>query len=226
MESILVVEDDATIYQPLLEFLGRHSFHATHAATLREATLAMAQKPEAIVLDWALPDGDGLQWLRALRDSRCHTPVIMLTARADLVDKVVGLESGANDYLVKPFEPRELVARLRAQLRSQQITTDREIDDHLLQSSGITLNTATLEVTWQETLVELTPMEFKLLRYFLQHPKQALSREAILNTVWGLRYPSTRTVDVHVMQLRQKFRADLFQTLHGTGYRFAPDGDK
>jgi DNA-binding response OmpR family regulator len=150
----------------------------------------------------------------------------MLTARADLLDKVVGLEGGANDYLTKPFEPRELVARLHAQLRAFRAPRHgaKETDVPFV-ASGIVLDPGTLEVTWLGTPVSLTQMEFKLLRYFLEHPRRALSRENILNAVWGLRYPSTRTVDVHVMQLRQKFKPELFQTLHGTGYRFVPDDE-
>lgn len=227
METILVVEDDSTIFQPLLDFLARNSFQVGHAGTLNEADAALAGQPDAIVLDWALPDGDGVQWLKTLRARGYLRPVIMLTARADLLDKVVGLEGGANDYLTKPFEPRELVARLHAQLRSFHAPRPygyKETEDPIA-SSGIVLDPDALEVTWLGKPATLTQMEFKLLRYFLEHPRRALSRENILNAVWGLRYPSTRTVDVHVMQLRQKFKPELFQTLHGTGYRFVPDDE-
>lgn len=216
MTHLLVVEDDPSIAMPLMTYLLSRGFRAVHAPSLAEATRQIAENAfDAIILDWALPDGDGVAWLRTRKGS---TPVIMLTARADLIDKVLGLEGGANDYLTKPFEPRELEARIHAQIRSSRAAPDE--DTATLSSSGIVLNPVTLDVTFNGDPVTLTQMEFKLLHHFLRHPRRALSRTDILNAVWGLRYPTTRTVDVHVGQLRQKFSQELFETLHGVGYRF------
>jgi DNA-binding response OmpR family regulator len=219
---VLVVEDDAGIREPLREYLERAGVTVDCADDLASASACLrAAAHDAIVLDWMLPDGDGVDWLRALRTAGDATPVILLTARAELTDKVLGLELGADDYVTKPFEPRELLARLRARRRSAGAPPRSDAPTRL-ESSGIVVDLSTLETTFHGTPVQLTQMELKLLRHFLDNPKRALTREALLAAVWGLRSPTTRTVDVHVAQLRQKLAPELFETLHGLGYRFKP----
>jgi DNA-binding response OmpR family regulator len=217
---VLLVEDDAGIREPLREYLERSGVTVTCASDLATASRCMSDAPDAVVLDWMLPDGDGVDWLKALRARGDATPVVLLTARAELTDKVVGLELGADDYVTKPFEPRELLARLRARGRAN--AAPRGAAPARLESSGIIVDLATLETTFRGEPVTLTQMELKLLRFFLENPKRALTREALLVEVWGQRSPTTRTVDVHVAQLRQKLAPELFETLHGLGYRFKP----
>jgi DNA-binding response OmpR family regulator len=223
MTRLLLVEDDSGIASPLTEYLKKSGFEVGHAPTLSEATRLMHDCPQVVILDWTLPDGDGLDWLKAQRASGYAAPVLMLTSRTDMMDKVLGLELGASDYLTKPFEPRELLARLRAQLRLHSGDAVLSADSKkspILASGGIEMNEVTRDVLWKGKPVPLTRMEFALLKVFLENPRRVFSRDELLDTVWGLKYPTTRTVDVHVNQLRQKFAADLFETLHGVGYRF------
>jgi DNA-binding response OmpR family regulator len=162
-----------------------------------------------------LPDGAGIDWLKELRLRDAATPVVMLTARAELLDKVLGLELGANDYLTKPFEPRELVARIRVQLR-HRAPPERE----RIEFSGVAVDVKSREAFLDGSPVELTKTEFDLLKLFLESPNQVFARNELLERVWGYEsYPSTRTVDTHILQLRQKLGAELFETVHGVGYR-------
>lgn len=150
-------------------------------------------------------------------------PILMLTARADLIDKVVGLELGADDYITKPFEPRELVARIQARLRSvSNVTAEKPKEQKpSIEVGDFNLNLTTREVTYRKKLLELTKTEFELLKMLIENPNQVFSREELLKKVWGYdQYPTTRTVDTHILQLRQKTNADLFETAHGIGYRF------
>jgi DNA-binding response OmpR family regulator len=141
--------------------------------------------------------------------------VLMLTARAEVVDRIVGLESGANDYLTKPFEPRELVARIRVQARERAARHPTK-----LQSGGVELDLETRTCSFQGRLVVLARMEFNLLETFLRAPGKVFTREELLNQVWGFdAFPTTRTVDTHVLQLRQKLDAELIETVRGVGYR-------
>jgi DNA-binding response OmpR family regulator len=170
-----------------------------------------------------LPDGQGIESLKKWRAKNLQTPVILLTARAELIDKVLGLELGGNDFVTKPFEPRELVARIRVQLRARQPSQGApgSIQPAGLSLGGITLNVSTVEVFYLGSLVAITKTEFELLKMFLENPNQVFSREELLKKVWGYdQFPSTRTVDTHVLQLRQKFRPEMFETVHGIGYRF------
>lgn len=216
--KVLLIEDDPSIAAPLKEYLQRHGCTVTHAPLLAKAGPTEQAACDIVLLDWALPDGDGVEWLRRLRHHGSTTPVILLTARVDVVDKVLALELGANDYLTKPFEPRELIARMNVHTRLAKPSAVRE----KLECSGISVDLATMDVAYRGEAVSLTQMEIRLLTYFLENPRRALSRETILNHVWGMKYPTTRTVDVHVMQLRQKFNPELFATIHGLGYRFLP----
>ncbi|OGQ91892.1 MAG: hypothetical protein A2289_10255 [Deltaproteobacteria bacterium RIFOXYA12_FULL_58_15] len=174
-------------------------------------------------LDWMLPDIPGIDLLREWREQGTRAPVIMLTARADLVDRVVGLELGANDYVTKPFEPRELLARIRVQLRQQQ---QIEPSESVLRFGGLELNRETREVRFRDDLLDLCRQEYTLLLLFMENPNRVFSREEILNKAWGYdTFPTTRTVDTHVLQLRQKTTAGLIETVRGIGYRLREPGD-
>ena len=222
MTKILLVEDDQDLRESIAECLSLEGFEVDSRTCLKEGREGIHTGVDLVILDWMLPDGQGIELLQEMGPKKVDIPVIMLTARSDLIDKVVGLEMGASDYVTKPFEPRELIARIRAQLRrnSSSESTAAEPEDEQVRAHGIALNPSTMRVKFNGTEIQLTKMEFSLLRLFMESPGQVFSRDEILESVWGLRYPTTRTVDMHVRQLRQKFDADLFETVHGTGYRF------
>ncbi|MCM2276631.1 MAG: response regulator transcription factor [Oligoflexia bacterium] len=222
MIRILLVEDEENVRMPLEDYLKREGFALRIAGTLAQAEREFAREaPELVLLDWMLPDGQGIELLRKWRSQGSRVPAILLTARAELVDKVVGLELGANDYVTKPFEPRELVARIRVQLRDRMDSGASGKRGEPVVVAGFHLDPRTRQVLFQGQETELTRMEFELLRVFLEHPNEIFSREELLKKVWGYeRSPTTRTVDTHVLQLRQKFGAEPFETLHGIGYRF------
>ncbi|MBW7875078.1 MAG: response regulator transcription factor [Candidatus Cloacimonetes bacterium] len=226
MESILLVEDDREIREALKSVLEKEGFLLITASNLAEANQEYNKKPDLVLLDWMLPDGQGIEFLRVIRNDRPALPVIFLTARTELVDKVLGLELGADDYITKPFEPRELIARIRARLRRSQSTVSEaskeKSSSEILTQDCISMNLLSLEVTYEGRPIALTRMEMNLLRLFMEHPGQVFTRDELLSRIWGIRYPSTRTVDNHILQLRQKFRPDLFETMHGVGYRFRP----
>jgi DNA-binding response OmpR family regulator len=223
MNHILIIEDETNVRTPLIEYLQREGFRVSGASTLAEGDAKLKEAPDLILLDWMLPDGQGIESLKKWRAKNLQTPVILLTARAELIDKVLGLELGGNDFVTKPFEPRELVARIRVQLRARQPSQGApgSIQPAGLSLGGITLNVSTVEVFYLGNLVAITKTEFELLKMFLENPNQVFSREELLKKVWGYdQFPSTRTVDTHVLQLRQKFRPEMFETVHGIGYRF------
>ena len=220
MNQILLIEDDLALQESLRECLMAENFVLEVASNLTQARRRLDTKPELVILDWMLPDGQGIELLKELRSSGNPVPVILLTARSELVDKVLGLELGANDYLTKPFEPRELIARIRVQLRLfSNHSKIQSSQSQFLEAGPIQMNLDTHEVYFQGSEVVLTKMEYALLKLFLESPGKVFSRDEILDMVWGLRYPTTRTVDMHIRQLRQKFSAEYFETVHGTGYR-------
>lgn len=223
MTPLLLIEDDLPLGKSVSEMLKAEGFDVTWSQNLAEARANKEKEYQLIILDWMLPDGQGIDFLRDFRKDNTHTPVIMLTARTELVDKVLGLETGANDYLTKPFEPRELVARIRVQLRiqDQAPSTDSSIlEENLISLGAVTINASTREIRHEQDLIETTKMEFDLLKLLAQNPGRAFSREEILNKVWGYEnYPTTRTVDTHVLQLRQKIPLELIETVRGIGYR-------
>jgi DNA-binding response OmpR family regulator len=217
--QILVVEDDENLGPSLKGLLEGEGYRVELSSSLEKAREQLAQKWDLLVLDWNLPDGQGVDLLKEIRKQDLRTPVIMLTARTELIDKVIGLESGANDYLTKPFEPRELVARARVQLRSRWGSEIPE-EPTTIKMGDILINTAERVVKKEGVEIEMTKMEFDLLRLFADSPNRAFSREEILNKVWGFdNYPTTRTVDTHILQLRQKLGEALFETVRGVGYR-------
>ena len=175
---------------------------------------------DIIILDWMLPDGNGIDFLKELRQAQFLAPVIMLTAKTELIDKILGLESGANDYITKPFEPRELLARIRVQLRNISTNIQKKINIEKILFEDIEMNNTKREVFFKKTKIDLTKMEYELLKLLIKHPEKSFSREEILNKVWGFEnYPTTRTVDTHVLQLRQKLCEELIETVWGFGYR-------
>lgn len=213
--KVLLVEDDLNILNSLTEYLEKEGYSVTSADCLSSARIAMKSVPEIIVLDWMLPDGQGLDYLRELRSDGHKMPVILLTARNELIDKVLGLESGADDYVTKPFEPRELVTRMRVRLRDFPLTPSKTI-----RHSGVEIDPESREARYNGLLLELTKLEFDLLKLLMETPGRVFTRESILNKVWGFEnFPTTRTVDNHIVQLRQKTNADLFETVRGVGYR-------
>jgi len=215
--TILLVEDEEDIATLVRTYLEKDGFRVIWAARAAEGLLALEQHDIRLaILDLQLPDADGLDLCRAIRESS-RLPIVIVTARDEEVDRITGLELGADDYVTKPFSPRELVARVHAVLRRAE--PDGEDDrvtagDIVLEHAGRTVSVAGSEV-------ELTGMEFDLLAFLLAHPGIVMSRERLLERVWGLSFPGgTRTVDVHVAQLRRKLdRPDLIRTVRGSGYK-------
>ena len=224
MEHILLIEDDENLGASLKKFVQDEGFEVTLARNIAagEEALEKHDNIKLVILDWMLPDGQGVDLLRKIRSEKILIPVIMLTARTELIDKVLGLESGANDYMTKPFEPRELVARIRVQLREKKAggQSALEVNEELI-LDDLTLDLSRREVRYKGEVVEFTKMEFDFLRLLMGHPNRAFSRDEILNKVWGYEhFPSTRTVDTHVLQIRQKLDERMIETVRGIGYRF------
>ena len=222
MTRIFVVEDDRDIAELITHYFGKAGWQPQTFASGREALTAARQQPPAcIVLDLMLPGMDGLEVCRALRADRATTfvPIIMLTARAEETDRIVGLEIGADDYLAKPFSPNELVARVRALLRRANRAPG---PDRVIRFRDLTMDLSRHTVDDGGRDVQLTAKEFMLLQYFLEHRGRVLSRDLLLGDVWGYRYTGgTRTVDVHVRRLREKLPAlvDALVTVKQFGYK-------
>jgi DNA-binding response OmpR family regulator len=215
--SILVVDDEPTITEFLATGLTYEGYRV-HVAEDGSEALRMARelRPDLVILDIMLPGCDGFEVCRRLR-SASDVAIIMLTARDDLDDKVQGLEDGADDYLVKPFKFRELLARVRALLRRRRITLPNVVQiDHLR------LDREARELTSRGQIVHLTPIEFELLETLMTHPRQVLSKETLLNRVWGYSYiGDSNVVEVHISALREKIGDDdrqIIQTVRGVGY--------
>lgn len=237
-QTILVVDDEANIRDAIACTLRREGFEVLTAVTGIEAVELARQNPAAIVLDIMLPGIDGLEALRRIR-AISNVPVLMLSAKGDEIDRVVGLEIGADDYVTKPFAMRELVARIRAIIRRVSMATEStmpsaSMDSTLKSKSSIQLgpldiDPASRTVTNRGGLVTLNPKEFDLLVYFVRHPGIVLSRDALLREVWGYEHRvDTRTVDVHIRWLRTKLEQDpaeprLLLTVRGSGYRLVPE---
>lgn len=224
-KSILVVEDEDTLQKSLRYNLEREGY-TVFSAEDGELGLKVARqrRPDLYILDIMLPALDGLSLCRILR-RETQAPILMLTARADEVDRVAGLETGADDYLTKPFGMRELVARVRALLRRAAQGVAR-VDKPILERSGILLDTRRRLVRKTDKEIALKPKEFDLLAFLMSHPGEVFSREELLNRVWGYQFGGgSRTVDVHVRWLREKIedqpsQPELVQTVRGAGYRF------
>ena len=223
--TVLLVDDEEAITTPLAEALRREGFDTVVAATAAAALeQAGAVEPDLVLLDLMLPDGSGFDVCRELRRTS-QVPIIMVTARGDEADRIVGLELGADDYVTKPFSPRELAARVRTVLRRSAPETART---EQLSFGGLTINAGTREVTKAGTPLRLTVKEFDLLWFLARHPRQVFSRDQLMDRVWGYEAAlDTGTVTVHVRRLREKIeddpsRPDRLQTVWGVGYRFDP----
>ncbi|MCO5217670.1 MAG: response regulator transcription factor [Thermomicrobiales bacterium] len=225
---ILVVDDEPNIRDAIAFTLKREGFRVVTAATGVDALEQAKSNPDVILLDIMLPGMDGLEVLRRIRSSS-NVPVLMLSAKGEEIDRVVGLEIGADDYITKPFAMRELVARIRAIVRRVGMQTHVSRDLGWKQMGRLSLNPTNRQVKVDDELVELKPKEFDLLMYFTRHPGVVLSRDALLREVWGYDFQiDTRTVDVHIRWLRTKLERNpaspqMFLTVRGSGYRFVPD---
>ena len=226
--TVLLVEDEQSITGPLSEALGREGFRAVVAPSAAEAlALAPRLQPDVVLLDVMLPDGSGFDVCRALRRDSA-VPIIMLTARGDEADRIVGLELGADDYVVKPFSARELVARIRAVMRRTAAVEERPAAGPLT-VGDVRLDPATRSVTHAERPVELTRKEFDLLHVLMGSAGALVTRERLIDEVWDVNwFGSTKTLDVHVSGLRRKLADDpasprYLHTIRGVGFRFADE---
>ncbi len=219
---ILIVEDEASLITLLRYNLEKEGFEVGEAIDGDEAlVMARERRPDLMVLDWMLPSLAGIEVCRRLRrlPEIKNTPIIMLTARGEEADRIRGLDSGADDYIVKPFSPTELIARIRAVLRRLRPA----LADEAITYRDLKMDLVAHKVTRDGQIVHLGPTEFRLLRHFLEHPGRVFSREQLLDSVWGQDvYLESRTVDVHVRRLRQALnagdRADLIRTVRSAGY--------
>jgi two-component system phosphate regulon response regulator PhoB len=224
-KQVLIVEDERPIREMIAFGLRRAGFEVREAEDCRSARLQLAdRRPDVLLVDWMLPDMSGLELTRALkrdRDTR-ELPIILLTARAEESDRVAGLEGGADDYITKPFSPRELVARINAVLRRVSGGDGEE----RVEFDGLVLDRASHRVTVGDRTVPLGPTEYRMLEFFMTHPERVYSREQLLDRIWGGSvYIEERTIDVHIRRLRKALEAfgyDRFiQTVRGAGYRFS-----
>ena len=224
--KILVVDDEETMVRSLSTLLAEEGYEVTVAVDgAQSLEAARAERPDLILLDVMLPGVDGMEVCRQIR-TWSAVPIIMLTAKTGEVDKVVGLEVGADDYVTKPFSPRELVARIKANLRRAQMQAQQAQEERLA-AGDVVLDVGTRRVTVRDREVTLSPKEFDLLKVLLSHPGRVLGRDFLLNQVWGEDFfGDTRTLDVHIRWLREKIEQDpskpeYIQTVHGVGYRFS-----
>jgi len=224
-KQILIVEDEKPIRDMIAFGLKRAGYEVREAEDCQAARIQVTdQAPDLVLVDWMLPDMSGLELTRLLKKDPAtkDLPVIMLTARAEEEDKVRGLEGGADDYITKPFAPRELLARIKAVLRRH----GADDEDEVYTLGGLTLNAASHRVTAGEAEVSLGPTEFRLLKFFITHPERVYSRAQLLDRVWGGNvYVEERTVDVHIRRLRKALEPSgcnrMVQTVRGAGYRFS-----
>jgi DNA-binding response OmpR family regulator len=230
METILVIEDDPRIQKALARQFSAEGY-AVHVSPDGDAGMAAVfdVRPHAVVLDLMLPGLSGREICRKIKSEMNQMPVIVLSAVSEVADKVLLLELGADDYVTKPFSPRELLARIQAAMRrSQRAASEPPKSMEIYSFGNVVVNFTRMDVLKSGLPVILTAQEFKLLRYFIEHAGHAVTREKLLNDVWGYQnYPTTRTVDNLVLRLRQKLEPNPadpvnIQTMHGIGYRFEP----
>lgn len=220
-----MVEDEPSIVTLLTYNLEQAGFQVLTAEDGNQGLkLALEEKPDFIILDIMLPGMDGIEICKKLRQEKVKTPILMLTARDDEFDKVLGLELGADDYMTKPFSPRELVARIKAIMRRTNFENETEEDDVIV-IGDLLINESRHVVQFKGNPLELTPKEFELLLFFAKHRGKVLSRDQLLNGVWDFEYDGdTRIVDVHVSHLREKIednpkKPKYIQTIRGFGYK-------
>jgi DNA-binding response OmpR family regulator len=223
MQTVLVIDDDAALRDTIGLMLETEGFRPALAEDGKAGIKqAMTLKPDLVLVDLRMPGLSGIEVCKQMRAAGMKTPLIVLSAIGDEMDKVLLLEIGADDYVVKPFGTRELLARIRALLRRSSTETK------VVSFGDVEVDLTRRVVTKKNEEMKFTRAEYNLLTYFLQNPDRALSRDMILNSVWGYEsFPNTRTVDAHVVRLRQKLEPDAsvpqhFLTVHGVGYRFLP----
>ncbi len=224
MTHILIVEDESRITDFLAKGLQASGFTTTPASNSDDASaIALDGNIDLLLLDLGLPGQGGLELLKELRGQGFQAPVIILTARSSIDDKVAGFELGADDYLTKPFRFEELLVRIRARLRTSAIAS--EPNASILSFGGITLDLRTRRVSAGGKPIDLSARELTLLETFMRHPEQVLSRQHLLDRVWGYDYePGSNVVDVYVGYLRKKLGSSLIETVRGMGYRLVPPG--
>jgi two-component system, OmpR family, phosphate regulon response regulator PhoB len=224
-KQVLIVEDERPIREMIAFGLKRAGFEVREAEDCRAARALVAdRRPDLVLVDWMLPDMSGLELTRALKRDRetRELPIIMLTARSEEGDKIAGLEGGADDYVTKPFSPRELLARIQAVLRRAAPAGSADI----VEADGLRLDDSSHRVSAGEREISLGPTEYRLLHFFMTHPERVFSRGQLLDRVWGGNtYVEERTVDVHIRRLRKALEPYLLerlvQTVRGAGYRFS-----
>ncbi|MFR8089173.1 MAG: response regulator [Lachnospirales bacterium] len=223
-QKILVVDDDSNIAELICLYLVKEGFETEKASNGKEALRQMQRfDPNLVILDVMMPEMDGYETCREIR-KQSNTPVIFLTAKGETFDKVLGLELGADDYIVKPFDNKELVARVKAVLRR---TETKETNVKKLVFPGLVINQSNYSVTYKERNIDMPPKELELLFFLASHPNQVFTREQLLNQIWGYEYyGDTRTVDVHIKRIREKLDNDeheepwSIKTVWGVGYKF------
>ena len=228
--TVLVVDDEDAIRDMLRMALEIADFRCIEADNIHDAyTLVVDELPDIVLLDWMLPGGSGLEMLRRLKrgETTRELPVIMLTAKTAEDNVIQGLDVGADDYITKPFAPRELIARVRALLRR---STGGQTNERM-QVSKLVLDGESRRVLVDDDPIDMGPTEFRLLQFFMSHPERAYTRSQLLDQVWGANvYVEERTIDVHIRRLRKALKcpggdySDLIQTVRGTGYRFSSRG--
>lgn len=226
MKKIFLIEDDLAIALALHDALKAEHYDVAHFADGKKGFNAtLAQSPDLLLLDWMLPNKNGIEICKDLRAQGFRAPILMLTSKSDEADKVLGLEFGADDYLTKPFSLRELLARIKALLRRATPNNLTHSADEIKRGL-FSLNLKTRQAHYHDTLIELLPKEFEMLRFFLEHDGDAISRYDLLDKVWGVSTEvTTRTIDEHIRKLRKKIGDDADNpkhifTIHGFGYRF------
>lgn len=224
-KKILVIEDETAIGDMIKFALSGAGFDVESAATVQQGRVAIADNfPDLLLLDWMLPDLSGLEFARQLKKENVtqSLPIIMLTARGEEGDKIRGLETGADDYVTKPFSPKELIARIKAVLRRSASSQENDV----LEMEGLQLDPVSHRVSALQGEIEMGPSEFRLLQFFMTHAERVYSRSQLLDLVWGSNvYIEERTVDVHIRRLRKALEPSshdrLVQTVRGAGYRFS-----
>ena len=225
MKKILVVEDEKNIRELIKFNLRNADFEVDTAADGKTALEKLSEEIDLVVLDLMLPEIDGMEICRRMRGSEKlrQIPIIMLTAKGEEVERILGLEMGADDYMTKPFSPRELVARIKAIFRRiKEFKEDSEkMKDEIIEAGKLKLDIPRHEVIYENQKIILTPKEFELLRYLVINQGRVLSRDLLLEKIWGYEYAGdTRTVDVHIRRLRKKIETDYIDTVRGVGYKF------
>ncbi len=224
MLKILIVDDDTNISELIALYLNREGYNTREAET-GERALSIFEEyaPDLVILDVMLPDLDGYDVCKEIR-KHDRTPIIMLTAKGEVFDKVLGLELGADDYMVKPFDPKELIARVKAVLRRNAPWPSKATLKNRIVLDSLVIDKDNYSVTYEGALVELPPKELEVFYFLASHPKQVFTREQLLDKIWGYDFVGdTRTVDVHIKRLRDKFEGNhtwSIKTVWGVGYKF------